>query len=71
MLIYLKQLHARYEMFKVSFMFQTSSLIQVGVDLVGPSLKTPRGNRYIVTLVDFFSEWPEAETLPDKSAYSR
>ena len=43
-------------------------LLQVGIDLVGPLPKTARGNRYIVTLVDYFSKWPEAEALPDKTA---
>lgn len=41
---------------------------QVGIDLVGPLPKTKSGNRYIVTLVDYFSKWPEAEALPDKTA---
>lgn len=42
--------------------------MQVGIDLIGPLPRTARGNKYIVTLVDFFSKWPEAEALPDKSA---
>ncbi len=41
---------------------------QVGIDIVGPLPVTARGNRYIVTLVDYFSKWPEAEPLPKKSA---
>ena len=41
---------------------------QVGIDLIDPLPKTPMGNRYIITLVDFFSKWPEAAPLPDKSA---
>ena len=45
-------------------------LTQVGVDLIGPLPKTAMGNRYIITLVDFFSKWPEAAPLPDKSAVS-
>ncbi|KAI6660697.1 Gag-pol fusion protein [Oopsacas minuta] len=40
----------------------------VGVDLIGPLTMTPRGNKYIITLVDYFSKWPEADALPDKSA---
>jgi len=43
---------------------------QVGIDLIGPLPKTDNGNCYIVTLVDFFSKWPEAEPLRDKSAKS-
>ena len=30
---------------------------------------TARGNKYIVTLVDYFSRWPEAAGLPDKTAF--
>ena len=44
--------------------------MQVGIDLVGPLPKTARGNCYIITLVDYFSKWPEAAPLPDKSARS-
>ena len=29
--------------------------------------KTAAANRYIVTLMDYFSIWPEAEPLNDKS----
>ena len=43
-------------------------ITQVGVDLIGPLPKTSMGNRYIITLVDFFSKWPEAAPLPDESA---
>ena len=41
---------------------------QVGMDLIGPMPETPRGNKYIVTLTDYFSKWAEAVPLPDKSA---
>ena len=43
---------------------------QVGMDLVGPLNETPRGNKYIVTLTDYFTKWVEAAPLPDKSAAS-
>ena len=33
---------------------------QVGMDLIGPMPETPRGNRYIITLTDYFSKWAEA-----------
>ena len=42
---------------------------QVGIDLIGPLPTTARGNKYIVTLVDYFSRWPEAAGLPDKTAF--
>ncbi|CAH8654098.1 unnamed protein product [Dicrocoelium dendriticum] len=32
----------------------------VGVDLVGPLPETPRGNRYILVMVDYFTKWCEA-----------
>ena len=38
------------------------------MDLIGPLPKTSRGNKYILTVSDFFSKWPEATALPDKSA---
>ena len=43
----------------------TVLFMQVGIN---PLPETSRGNKYIVTLVDYFSKWPEAEPLPDKSA---
>ena len=36
--------------------------------MIGPLPETNAGNRYIVTLVDYFSKWPEAQGLPSKSA---
>ena len=38
----------------------------VGMDLIGPLQETPQGNKYIVTLTDYFSKWAEAAALPDK-----
>ncbi len=40
---------------------------QVGMDLIGPLPITSRGNKYIATLTDYFSKWPEAAALPNKS----
>ena len=40
----------------------------VGIDTCGPYNDTDSGNRYILTLVDHFSGWPEAYATPDKSA---
>ena len=44
--------------------------MQLGIDLMCPlpMLMTKAGKRYIVTLVDYFSKWPEAAPLKDKSA---
>ena len=38
------------------------------MDLIGPLTETPRGNRYIITLMDYFTKWAEAGALPDKSS---
>ena len=41
---------------------------QMGMDLIGPLPVTSRGNKYIVTLTDYFSKWAEAAPLPSKHA---
>lgn len=41
---------------------------RIGIDLIGPLPETPRGNKYIITATDYFSKWPEATALPDKTA---
>ena len=38
------------------------------MDLIGPLPKTAGANQYVVTLVDYFSKWPEAAALQDKTA---
>jgi len=38
------------------------------MDLIGPLPETPRGNKYIVVLTDYFSKWTEAAPLQDKTA---
>ena len=42
--------------------------MQLGIDLICPLPMTKAGNRYIVTLVDYFSKWPEAASLKNKLA---
>ena len=42
--------------------------IYVGIDLIGSLPETERGNCCIITLVDYFSKWPEAEPIADKTA---
>ena len=39
----------------------------VGMDLSGQLKPTRRGNTYILTLIDYFSKWPEAIALPSKN----
>ena len=45
-----------------------SPFCQLGMDMIGPLPETPRGNKYIVTLTDYFSKWAEAAPLPSKHA---
>ena len=40
----------------------------VGTDTCGPVPETAEGNRYVITIVDHFSSWPEAFATRDKSA---
>ena len=47
----------------------SSKFAHVHVDIVGP-LPPSKGFRYILTIVDHFSRWPEAIPLPDITAQS-
>ena len=40
----------------------------VGIDLCGPYPETDSGDRYLFTLTDHFSSWPEAFPIKNKSA---
>ena len=40
----------------------------VGIDTCGPFPISENGNKYVCTIVDHFSGWPEAYAIPDKSA---
>lgn len=42
---------------------------QIGIDFIGPiSPASTHGNKYILTLCDYFSKWAEAFALPTKDA---
>ncbi|KAJ8353974.1 hypothetical protein SKAU_G00215410 [Synaphobranchus kaupii] len=41
---------------------------RVGIDVMGPFPLSDRGNRYVLTAMDYFSKWPEAYALPDQEA---
>ena len=40
----------------------------VGVDIIGPLVRTRAGNRYILTLIDYFTKYREAIPLPSQEA---
>src|SRR5215813_6977525 len=41
---------------------------QIGIDIVGPLPETPKGNKYIVVAIDYFTKWPEAKALKEANA---
>ena len=40
------------------------STYQIALDIVGPLPKTSQGHRYILVLVDYATQYPEALSLP-------
>jgi hypothetical protein len=40
------------------------------MDILGPLPETPRGNRYILVIGDYFTKWQEAFPLKDMEAVS-
>ena len=40
----------------------------VGIDIIGPLVRTRAGNRYILTLIDYFTKYTEAIPLPNQEA---
>ena len=45
-------------------------LQRIAMDVVGPLPVTPRGNRYILVVSDYFTKWKEAFPLADMEASS-
>ena len=43
---------------------------QIGIDLIGPLPTTKEGYKYIVTAIDYYTKWTEAQPHKDKSACS-
>ena len=41
---------------------------RVAMDILDMSVSTPKGNRYVLVIVDCFSRWTEACPLPNKTA---
>ena len=49
--------------------YEKTGLFQVlSVDIYGPFVRSDRGNKYCLTMVDIYSGWLEAQPLPDQSA---
>ena len=47
-----------------------SPMDRVAMDILGELPETPRGNKYILVLSDYFTKWCEAFPLPDQTAYT-
>ena len=45
-----------------------SPLECVGIDTCGPFATSQNGNNYLVTMVDWYSSWPEAYPIPNKES---
>ena len=41
---------------------------RIAMDIVGPLIETPRGNKYILVICDYFSKWSQAFPLPNHTA---
>jgi len=41
---------------------------RIGIDIIGLLMITRRGNRYIVTAIDYFTKWPIAKALKETTA---
>ena len=35
----------------------------IAMDIIGPLLKTPRANRYVLVISDYFTKWTESYAL--------
>lgn len=47
-----------------------SAFDTIVIDIVGPLKKSANGNRWILTVEDYLSKWPEAIPLPDCKAHT-
>ena len=41
---------------------------RISMDIVGPLIESEKGNKYILTVMDYFSRWPEAIAIPNVKA---
>lgn len=44
------------------------SFIYRSIDILGPLPRTPRGNKYILVVMDYFSKWVEVLPIPDQTS---
>ena len=54
----------------IPFLFKEEAWYQVGMDLVGPLPVTPAGNKFLMTITDYYTKWAVAAALKDKTALS-
>ena len=45
-----------------------SPLERVAIDVMGPLVRSTKGNRYLLVVMDYFSKWPGAYALPNQEA---
>ena len=45
-----------------------TTMDRLSTDVLGPLPLTPRGNRFILTVMDYFTKWVEIIPIPDQSA---
>ena len=41
---------------------------RVALDVLGPLLTSESGNKHILLIIDYFTRWPEAYSLPNQEA---
>ena len=41
---------------------------RIAMDILGPLPRTPRGNRYVLVISDYFTKWTDSYALPDQTA---
>ena len=47
---------------------QDRPLERIHIDILGPLIETPRGNQYVLVVVDQFTKWVECYALADQTA---